>query len=217
MPRTPNSTPHPSNRHQTSDPTPTLSPTHSAVPTPDSISQHAPGLELPLPMRSRNRTPFPQLARGDGLSPGKGPCSCCKFPKIFWLSRWMRRVTTWGRGGGRSSKTRGATVRVLPGRLGPRYLGPTPKSPALTRGSLPPPCSLGLPPRPAPLLGPASSSPAPHQDASPHSLEPHLRVSPFDVAQRALREFGQLRVAHRVHCRGTRLPCQRLHLGGPRL
>lgn len=118
-PRTPPSTP--PNRHRISDPTPTLSPTQSAVPTPDSISQHAQGLRLPLPVCSKNRTTFPHHAWGGGLSPGKGPCSCCKFPKIFWLSRWMRRVTTWVTEGRRSSETREATVRVLPGRLGPRY------------------------------------------------------------------------------------------------
>ncbi|KAJ7428936.1 hypothetical protein WISP_00421 [Willisornis vidua] len=26
----------------------------------------------------------------------KGPRSCWRFPKIFWLRRWMRRVTTCG-------------------------------------------------------------------------------------------------------------------------
>lgn len=83
-----------------------------------SISQHAQGLGLPLPACSRLRLQppafpvadySPQHSQGHQLSPGKGPCSCCKFPKIFWLSRWMRRVTTWGEGSRSPSETKRAT------------------------------------------------------------------------------------------------------------
>lgn len=69
-------------------------------------------------------------------------------------------------------------------------------------------------------LGPVPSGAPPRLPSAPLALgnqptcqEPHLGVSSFDVAQGALREFGQLRVAHCVHCSGARLSCQRLHLG----
>lgn len=143
-PRTPSPTP--SGKHQKSDPTPTLSPTQSVVYTPDSISQHAQGL-APPPACSRRRTTSPSIPGDSRLSPGKGPCSCCKFPKIFWLSRWMRRVTTWGTGGQRSNETRGATVLVL---------------------LFPPP--TGVPG--SPLLGPHAEEPCPNSRVSASSPLP---------------------------------------------
>lgn len=51
-----------------------------------------------------------------------------------------------------------------------------------------------------------------HSRRGPAPRKTHLRVAPFDVAQGALGELGQLGVAHRVHRRGSRLSGQRLHL-----
>lgn len=102
-----------------------------------------------------DRTTSPSIPRGGLLSPGKGPCSCCKFPKIFWLRRWMRRVTTWGVGDRRSSETTAATVRVP---LSLLLLGPGPQSPALSGRAASPPSYGSTPWRPAPVR--------PAQDAS---------------------------------------------------
>lgn len=149
MPRTPNSIPHPRPQAPEIRSHSYFKPHPERGLYPGLHFPACPGLRFspPSPACSRRRTTSPSIPGDSRLSPGKGPCSCCKFPKIFWLSRWMRRVTTWGTGGQRSNETRGATVLVL---------------------LFPPP--TGVPG--SPLLGPHDEEPCPNSRVSASSPLP---------------------------------------------